>query len=72
MSASTGKGKTRVRTLTHWGAYEVDVAGDEIVALHPFGGYSHSVNSYSTAAAEVIVPRVLGARFREVLDTMAQ
>ncbi|MDX1402655.1 MAG: molybdopterin-dependent oxidoreductase, partial [Kiloniellales bacterium] len=37
--------------------------------LNQFGGYTASVNSYSTAAAQVIVPHVLGRKFLDILDT---
>ncbi len=30
--------RKRVPTYTHWGAYEVEVAGDEILAVHPYAG----------------------------------
>jgi biotin/methionine sulfoxide reductase len=29
---------TRRRTVTHWGVYDVEVAGEEIVAVHPWAG----------------------------------
>ena len=35
--------------------------------LNCLGGYSYSVNSYSTAAAQVIIPRVLGVKFLEMM-----
>ena len=38
--------------------------------LNQFGGYTASVNSYSTAAAQVIVPHVFGTSFLDLLDTM--
>ncbi len=38
--------------------------------LKQFGGYTASVNSYSTAAAQVIVPHVFGTKFIDMLDTM--
>ena len=42
--------------------------------LHRFlnchGGYSYSVNSYSTAAAQVIIPHVFGMPFHEMLDSL--
>jgi biotin/methionine sulfoxide reductase len=37
--------------------------------LNQFGGYTASVNSYSTAAAQVIIPHVLGRPFLDLLDT---
>ncbi len=37
--------------------------------LNHFGGYTASVNSYSTAAAQVIIPHVLGRKFLDILDT---
>jgi len=37
--------------------------------LNQFGGYTTSVNSYSTAAAQVIIPHVLGRPFLDLLDT---
>ena len=37
--------------------------------LNLMGGYTRSVNTYSHAAAEVIIPRVLGRDFREILAT---
>ncbi len=30
--------RRRVPTYTHWGAYEVEVAGEEILAVHPYAG----------------------------------
>jgi len=36
--------------------------------LKQLGGYSYSVNSYSTAAAQVIIPHVIGHKFLEVID----
>jgi biotin/methionine sulfoxide reductase len=36
--------------------------------LNQHGGYSYSVNSYSTAAAQVIIPHVFGAKFLEMMD----
>ena len=38
--------------------------------LKQFGGYTYSVNSYSTAAAQVIMPHVVGIAFLDMLDTM--
>ncbi|MCZ6524118.1 MAG: molybdopterin-dependent oxidoreductase [Alphaproteobacteria bacterium] len=38
--------------------------------LNQLGGYSYSVNSYSTAAAQVIIPHVFGHKFLHMLDTM--
>jgi len=38
--------------------------------LKQFGGYTYSVNSYSTAAAQVIMPHVVGYKFLDLLDTM--
>jgi biotin/methionine sulfoxide reductase len=38
--------------------------------LKQFGGYTYSVNSYSTAAAQVIMPHVVGFKFLDLLDTM--
>jgi len=38
--------------------------------LKMFGGYTYSVNSYSTAAAQVIMPHVFGFKFLDMLDTM--
>jgi biotin/methionine sulfoxide reductase len=38
--------------------------------LNQFGGYTYSVNSYSTAAAQVIMPHVVGLKFLDMLDTM--
>ena len=42
--------------------------------LHRFlnhnGGYSYSVNSYSTAAAQVIIPHVFGTSFLEMMDSL--
>lgn len=35
--------------------------------LNGFGGYTRSVNTYSTAAAEVIVPHVLGIPFMQLV-----
>lgn len=35
--------------------------------LNCLGGYSYSVNSYSTAAAQVIVPHVLGMEFADMI-----
>ena len=37
--------------------------------LNQLGGYTSSVNSYSTAAAQVIVPHVLGGHFLDLLDS---
>ncbi|MDX1432551.1 MAG: molybdopterin guanine dinucleotide-containing S/N-oxide reductase [Gammaproteobacteria bacterium] len=41
--------------------------------LHRFlkqhGGYTYSVNSYSTAAAQVIIPHVFGMRFLHMIDS---
>ena len=37
--------------------------------LNMAGGYTASVNSYSTAAAQVILPHVFGHKFLEILDT---
>ena len=38
--------------------------------LKQFGGYTYSVNSYSTAAAQVIMPHVTGFEFLDTLDAM--
>ena len=38
--------------------------------LKQFGGYTSSVNSYSTAAAQVIIPHVFGANFFDILATL--
>ncbi len=38
--------------------------------LKQFGGYTYSVNSYSTGAAQVIVPHVLGSPFLDMVDVM--
>ena len=38
--------------------------------LKLFGGYTYSVNSYSTAAAQVIMPHVVGFEFLDMLDNM--
>ncbi len=38
--------------------------------LNRIGGYTYSVNSYSTAAAQVIVPHVLGGKYLDMLDTL--
>ena len=38
--------------------------------LNQHGGYSYSVNSYSTAAAQVIIPHVFGMRFLDMLDSL--
>jgi biotin/methionine sulfoxide reductase len=38
--------------------------------LNMLGGYSYSVNSYSTAAAQVIIPHVFGRHFLDMLDSM--
>ncbi len=38
--------------------------------LKQFGGYTYSVNSYSTAAAQVIMPHVVGFKFLDMLDGM--
>ena len=38
--------------------------------LNQLGGYSYSVNSYSTAAAQVVVPHVFGHNFLHMLDGM--
>ena len=38
--------------------------------LKQFGGYTYSVNSYSTAAAQVIMPHVTGFKFLDIIDTM--
>ncbi|MEE9415592.1 MAG: molybdopterin guanine dinucleotide-containing S/N-oxide reductase [Acidimicrobiales bacterium] len=36
--------------------------------LNLIGGYTASKNSYSTGTAQVIIPRVLGSRFLDILD----
>ena len=38
--------------------------------LNRIGGYTYAVNSYSTAAAQVIVPHVLGGKYIDMLDTL--
>jgi biotin/methionine sulfoxide reductase len=38
--------------------------------LKQFGGYTYSVNSYSTAAAQVIMPHVTGFEFLDIVDSM--
>jgi len=38
--------------------------------LKQFGGYTYSVNSYSTAAAQVIMPHVVGFKFLDMLDNL--
>ena len=38
--------------------------------LNHHGGYSYSVNSYSTAAAQVIIPHVFGTPFLHMMDSM--
>lgn len=38
--------------------------------MKQFGGYTYSVNSYSTAAAQVIMPHVVGYRFLDLPDAM--
>ena len=35
--------------------------------LNTIGGYTATVNSYSAGAGEVIVPRILGMSFRDVM-----
>ncbi len=37
--------------------------------LNQLGGYTSSVKSYSTAAAQAIIPHVLGREFLDILDT---
>ncbi len=38
--------------------------------LKQFGGYTYSVNSYSTAAAQEIMPHVTGFEFLDIVDSM--
>ena len=38
--------------------------------LNQIGGYTYAVNSYSTAAAQVIVPHVFGGKYLDMLDTL--
>ncbi|MCZ6604806.1 MAG: molybdopterin-dependent oxidoreductase [Alphaproteobacteria bacterium] len=31
-------GSRRVQTITHWGAYEIEIVGQKVAAVHPFAG----------------------------------